>query len=70
MDRGRTNVLAFVSDCLTKIEGYRKVEIDIRLDQRRYLDAIVRTSVLPRECAKVSAHMKIYMASGWDSVEV
>ena len=57
-------MLAFVFDWL-KVEGYRKGEITyIRIGQRRYLDALVLTPLLPGERAGLSAQMRIYMASG------
>jgi hypothetical protein len=65
MDRSRTEVLAFVSDWLRKIKGCRKAEAAyMRIGQRRYLDTLVHTSLLPREHARLSAQMRIYTASG------
>jgi len=61
MDRSGTSVLAFMSDCLTKMGNEA---VYIRLGKQHYLDALVLTSLLPRKHTRLSTQMKIYTASG------
>ena len=60
VDWSGTNVLAFMGECLTKMENEAAY---IRLGKRKYLDALVHTSLLSGKRARLSAQMRVHTAS-------
>ena len=61
MDWSGTNVLAFVSDCLTRKKSEGGV---ITLSQWRYLDALAHASLPSRKCARLSTKMRVDTTTG------